>query len=78
MSMRLYTQCYQYDAVGNILQMRHQAGLGNQELRWTRHYDYAAASNRLLRTWQGNDEANAVHYQYDLIKEVTPTPTNPS
>lgn len=25
MAMRNYTQCYQYDAVGNILQMKHQA-----------------------------------------------------
>ncbi|MEO6631029.1 MAG: toxin TcdB middle/C-terminal domain-containing protein, partial [Mucilaginibacter sp.] len=42
-AMRNYTQNYQYDAVGNILQMIHAAGAGS----WTRLYQYEAASNRL-------------------------------
>jgi len=47
--------------VGNIEQMRHVA----EERDWTRNYRYALDSNRLLRTWLGNDEANAIVYDYD-------------
>ena len=60
-ALRNYTQHYQYDAVGNILQMRHIA----DTLRWTRNYAYATDSNRLLQTWLGSDTANAVLYEYD-------------
>ena len=42
-AMRSYTQNYQYDAVGNILQMIHAAGTGS----WTRIYNYETANNRL-------------------------------
>ncbi|MCB0074302.1 MAG: RHS repeat protein, partial [Caldilineaceae bacterium] len=45
-ALRNYRQRYIYDAVGNIMQMRHVADRGS----WTRHYAYAADSNRLLRT----------------------------
>jgi RHS repeat-associated protein len=63
-ALRKYTQDYLYDAVGNILQMNHQAGAGS----WVREYEYAVddltmpASNRLLKTTQGS---NLVNYQYD-------------
>lgn len=72
-ALRMYTQIYDYDAVGNIKSMQHVAGAGS----WTRRYAYAfddpqqAASNRLWRTWQGsNDYATAnqlsrVTYEYD-------------
>jgi RHS repeat-associated protein len=43
MAMRNYTQQYEYDAVGNIIQMIHAAGTGS----WTRTYHYEAANNRL-------------------------------
>lgn len=49
MAMRNYTQSYQYDAVGNILQMRHQAS-GNI---WVRSYNYQGANNRLISTQIG-------------------------
>ena len=49
MAMRNYTQNYQYDAVGNILQMRHQAS-GNA---WMRNYNYQGANNRLISTQIG-------------------------
>lgn len=63
-ALRTYTQIYQYDAVGNIQQMNHQAGAGS----WLRSYEYALddltlpASNRLLKTTQAS---NIVNYQYD-------------
>ncbi|WP_212004535.1 SpvB/TcaC N-terminal domain-containing protein [Chitinophaga sp. HK235] len=56
--MRNYKQQYVYDAVGNILQMRHQA-TGNN---WGRQYDYATENNRLLNTRSGN---YTYHYSYD-------------
>jgi len=73
-AFRNYIQHYQYDRVGNIKQMRHEAGtLGS----WTRNYQYAfedstqPASNRLWRTWQGSGDFNGtsannrVTYEYD-------------
>lgn len=60
-ALRNYTQTYHYDAVGNILQMRHRA----QVDRWTHRYAYAEDSNRLLQTWLGNHTLQAIHYQYD-------------
>ncbi|MEB3103554.1 SpvB/TcaC N-terminal domain-containing protein [Ferviditalea candida] len=56
-AMRNYTQSYVYDAVGNILQMRHQAA-GNS---WTRDYNVQAANNRLIGTQIG---ANTYSYQH--------------
>ena len=60
-ALRNYTQYYYYDSVGNILKVKHVANGGS----WTRHYGYADDSNRLLRTWQGDNETDAVQYQYD-------------
>lgn len=60
-ALRDYTQRYQYDSVGNIMQMRHSAESGS----WTRDYAYAEDSNRLLSTWTGGDHTTAVNYQYD-------------
>ncbi|MES2825179.1 MAG: SpvB/TcaC N-terminal domain-containing protein [Pseudomonadota bacterium] len=48
-AMRNYTQHYQYDGVGNLLQMRHQTA-GNA---WVRNYHYQAANNRLISTQIG-------------------------
>ena len=60
-TLRNYTQTYRYDAVGNILQVRHVA---NTE-RWTRTYSYAADSNRLLSTQTGSNPATTINYRYD-------------
>lgn len=68
-AFRNYTQRYQYDSVGNIKQMRHEAGPNGGS--WTRDYAYAfedntqQASNRLWQTWTGDDRTNAVTYRYD-------------
>lgn len=61
-ALRGYTQHYTYDSVGNIGRVRHVADRGS----WTRDYEYARDNNRLLRTWTGGDETNAVPYSYDL------------
>jgi len=53
--LRRYTQRYLYDSVGNFVRMEHQAGTGS----WTRRYQTALDSNRLLRTWEGDDQWDA-------------------
>ena len=57
MVVRNYTQTYQYDAVGNIMEMKHLAAGGN----WTRGYEYETANNRLKRTFIG-DNGNPANY----------------
>ncbi len=48
-AVRNYTQTYDYDQAGNILQLKHQAGASGN---WTRNYKYTLndASNRLNST----------------------------
>ncbi len=60
-ALRNYTQSYEYDSVGNFKKMIHAANGGN----WTRKYEYAADSNRLLKTTVGGNAANAINYNYD-------------
>jgi RHS repeat-associated protein len=61
-AMRPYTELYEYDGVGNILAMIHQAGNGS----WTRHYQYATDSNRLLATsMPGDDPAGPYSGKYE-------------
>lgn len=58
MAWRNYRQQYRYDAVGNILQMRHTANGGD----WTHDYEYEANNNRLMRTSVGNNTYNYPHH----------------
>ncbi|MEK6697724.1 MAG: SpvB/TcaC N-terminal domain-containing protein [Nitrospirota bacterium] len=58
MAVRNYTQNFRYDAVGNILQMQHQAAGNN----WTRDYDYQAANNRLISAQIGANTYNYPHH----------------
>lgn len=62
MAIRNYIQRYQYDAVGNIMKMKHLAANGN----WTRGYEYEQANNRLKRTFIGDNgsPANYTKYQH--------------
>ena len=63
-AMRPYTEIYEYDAVGNILKMIHQANGGS----WTRRYQYAADSNRLLATSLPGDAPDGPYtgrYEYN-------------
>jgi RHS repeat-associated protein len=59
--MRAYTESYAYDLVGNLLEMQHQAPGGN----WTRHYDYAAAGNRVLGTSAPGDGPGVFSHAYE-------------
>ena len=60
---RKYTQRYVYDVVGNFLKIRHAT---DGAAGWTRHYTTRPDSNRLDRTWYGNNTAGAVTYGHDL------------
>ncbi len=60
-ALRNYTQFYEYDPAGNFVTMQHIADGGG----WARHYESDTRSNRLLRTWLGDDEVNAVRYEYN-------------
>lgn len=61
-ALRNYTQTFNYDPVGNVEQVQHTAINGS----WTRHYENAADSNRLLRSWEGNNTIGATQYRYDI------------
>jgi RHS repeat-associated protein len=65
-----YTEQYQYDSVGNISQVSHQAS-GNS---WTRAYQNDAARNRLLSTSLPGDSIGGPYsakYQYDANGNTT-------
>ncbi|MEO7369130.1 MAG: SpvB/TcaC N-terminal domain-containing protein [Gemmatimonadaceae bacterium] len=64
LTLRNYEQTYQYDQVGNFTRMRHNAGAAE---RWTRHFEVATNSNRLLHTWDGTNRGDAgmTDYAYD-------------
>jgi RHS repeat-associated protein len=75
-ALRRYTEQYEYDAVGDILKMIHQALNGN----WTRRYQYAANNNRLLATsLPGDPEARpyTATYEYDEHGNMTRMPHLP-
>ena len=59
LAWRNYTQSYQYDAVGNILQTRHTAKDGN----WTRNYEYQTDNNRLRQTQIGANIFEYLHHE---------------
>jgi RHS repeat-associated protein len=50
-AVREYTQNYEYDAAGNILEMKHRTSGAGATGSWTRNYDYnTSADNQLLNT----------------------------
>jgi RHS repeat-associated protein len=68
-AMGIYTERYEYDAVGNILRMIHEAGAAGS---WTRRYSYNETSlieperknNRLSRTSLPGDREETYSAQY--------------
>ena len=64
-AVQRYTQQYTYDAVGNILELSHNAAAG----AYTRTYAIATDSNRLLSTTVGRTSppgSNTYAYAYDV------------
>ncbi|MFO0756331.1 MAG: RHS repeat-associated core domain-containing protein [Byssovorax sp.] len=77
-ALRNYTELYGYDEVGNILSMVHQAGMAGS---WTRRYEVAETSNRLLSTSLPGDGESAPYsatYSYDAHGNMTAMPHLPS
>jgi RHS repeat-associated protein len=60
MNIRNYHQYYSYDSVGNILELRHNAGADGS---WTRSYEYESSNNRLHRTTVGQG-SNSFEFFY--------------
>ncbi len=68
MAMRNYTQRYQYDFVGNIEEMRHEAGATGS---WTRDYVYESKNNRLKNTTIGGQTYQYPHHaQHGFMVEM--------
>ena len=61
-AMQRYEEKYDYDEVGNMLNMIHNAGNGIFSNKWTRIFSYNAGNNRLTQT-----QVNAINtgYSYD-------------
>jgi len=77
-ALRNYIEQYVYDAVGNIVSMCHTAGVGS----WTRWYQTAVASNRLLSTsalsGEGPAASYSAKYTYDEHGSMTSMPHLPA
>ncbi|MBL0136313.1 MAG: hypothetical protein IPP79_21235 [Chitinophagaceae bacterium] len=58
MAMKMYAESYQYDSVGNIIQMRHQSAGNN----WTRDFSYQLNNNRLIQTQIGDQIYQYPHH----------------
>jgi RHS repeat-associated protein len=72
-AMRAYTELYRYDPVGNLTKVSHKDGKAG----WTRHYEYASESNRLLRTSLPGDAAAgrlSGVYEHDAAGNMTKLP----
>ena len=74
-ALRTYVEQYVYDTVGNILTMSHQASVGS----WTRQYQIALMSNRLLGTSSPGDMPGqfSAKYGYDKHGSMTSMPHLP-
>ena len=77
-AVRNYTESYAYDAVGNILSMIHDGG--SPATSWTRRYDIATTSNRLLGTSVAGDDPGefSAPYTHDDHGNMTSMPHLPS
>jgi RHS repeat-associated protein len=62
-AMQNYKQLYEYDEVGNMLNMIHSAGKGIFEHKWTREFRYNEINNQLKKTTVGSRED--IDYLYD-------------
>jgi RHS repeat-associated protein len=69
-----YFEHYEYDAGGNVLEMRHSAGNGTQT--WSRRYQYEATSHRLTATSLPGDPPGvfSAAYVHDVAGNMTSMP----
>ncbi|MEQ1569163.1 MAG: RHS repeat-associated core domain-containing protein [Myxococcota bacterium] len=81
-ALRQYTQSYRYDSVGNLLEMKHQQGLGGA-VAWRRGYAYEEGNNQLVSTSAPGDDPDdpATHtdrYPYNERGAMTAMPHLPA
>jgi len=71
-ALELYTQSYEYDEMGNMLEMAHAASSGN----WTKYYYYTSGftNNYLLSTDPTTTQPSTDHYTYDAHGNMTSMP----
>ena len=74
-ALQNYREVYQYDEVGNILQMTHRSPTSAPG-GWTRDYNYAARSNRLRGTTMPSDQEGqfSAQYTYDAAGNMVTMP----
>jgi len=63
-ALQNYQQCYEYDAVGNMMRMIHNAGVAPFANRWTRTFEYEETNNLLKTTQVGADLPDS--YVFDV------------
>ena len=75
-ALQRYTEAYAYDSAGNMLSMMH---IGGAVERWTRRYQHADDSNRLLATSVPGDAADEFSdpYTYSVHGNMTRMPHLP-
>jgi len=71
-ALQRYREEYEYDPSGNILEMTHTPLVGGLA-GWTRGYQYAATSNRLSATTDGQGAFN-LSYPHDAAGNITAMP----
>jgi len=69
-AVRAYEESYQYDVIGNILQMFHDSGANT----WTRTYDYGGGSTNRLAATSVPAPVNSVSYTHDVHGNMTAMP----
>ncbi|PZF73903.1 SpvB/TcaC N-terminal domain-containing protein [Taibaiella soli] len=75
LALRNYTQHYCYDAVGNIMKLKHCAGTTGS---YTRDYTYTTGTNRLQSTTAGNGTLSTSYpYTYDTRGNMITMPHLP-
>jgi len=78
LSLQRYLQTYQYDGVGNVLEMAHRRPNDNNT-GWTRAYQYESENNRLLATTLGDpDQPFDEIYAYNAHGSITRMPHLPT
>ncbi|MEQ1506610.1 MAG: RHS repeat-associated core domain-containing protein [Myxococcota bacterium] len=81
-ALRQYTQSYRYDGVGNLLEMKHQQGLGGM-VAWRRGYAHEPSNNQLVSTSAPGDDPDdpSTHtnrYPYNERGAMTAMPHLPA
>jgi len=70
-AMQPFIEYYEYDAAGNMLQMKHTAGVGTFTNYWTRNFTIDTGSNHTTVSDIGSDGGSSESYTYDNRGNIT-------